>query len=236
MKMPPILYQTLRIILASHLIVIGLAFYYQLSMIQLLALYWWEGIWIGIFAALELIVASVLGHPFDNRHMRTGRFGSVVITFFSLSYLSSIFLGLIFWSGAAIYWLTEEMTGRSFWDVMNLDDPGLRSAAATLITLRAVLFAIALIQGRFRYIRASSLLKWPLLRFFGFLICIFLGVIVWLANPDAVNQEIGTANIFALTVLGFKLMADLLTTWVEEVVLRRSNRHEDKEELVMNSQ
>ena len=42
---------------------------YDLTLYQLVLIYWWECLWIGVFSALKLIVASFIGDPYGNRYV-----------------------------------------------------------------------------------------------------------------------------------------------------------------------
>ena len=54
-------------LLAANLGLLFLYFAYNLSLYQLVVIYWWECLWIGIFSAIKLIVSSLLGDPYENR-------------------------------------------------------------------------------------------------------------------------------------------------------------------------
>lgn len=62
----------------------GLAFVYfrfDLTLYQLVLVYRWECLWIGLFSAFKLIVASAIGDPYSNRYVSStaGAFAAIVI-------------------------------------------------------------------------------------------------------------------------------------------------------------
>lgn len=68
---------------------------YDATLLQLVLVYWCECVWIGIFSAIKLITASIIGDPFENRFADVSRGAAVLMSLFVVVFSSSAFFSLL---------------------------------------------------------------------------------------------------------------------------------------------
>lgn len=54
-------------LIIANTLLLFLYFWYDVTLFQLVLVYWCECVWVGIFSAIKLTVASVVGDPYENR-------------------------------------------------------------------------------------------------------------------------------------------------------------------------
>lgn len=138
---------------------------YDLTLFQVAAVYWWECLWIGIFCALKLLVASIIADPYENRWVHFSPGGRILASFIAILFVSAEFLGLFFILGVVITFVFHSLTG--------IDQSELLRSALGPVIGSSVLFLIGhsvsfvvnfLVGGEYRNARASILLALPFKR------------------------------------------------------------------------
>ena len=67
-------------------------FAFDLGLLQLAVIYWWECLWIGIFCVLKLLVAAILGDPYGDGDRELSRLGNVVSAIIGVWFVGAKFL------------------------------------------------------------------------------------------------------------------------------------------------
>ena len=83
----------------------------DLTLFQLVFVYWWEALWIGLFSGLKLLTASLLGDPYNNRWVDVPRSASFFVSLFAVVKSGAAFITLLALSGVALVFAQQEMTG-----------------------------------------------------------------------------------------------------------------------------
>lgn len=122
-------------LLAANLGVLVFYLAYDLNLFQLAIVFWWECLWIGIFSALKLIVASIIGSPYKNDHVEFSRGSNLLTSIVAIGFVSTEFLTLFGFLGMAILFAFKTLSEAN--DVQLLLD------GLTAIILCSVLFLIS---------------------------------------------------------------------------------------------
>ena len=85
-------------LIVSNLAAVWFVFAYQLTLFQLVLVFWCECAWIGAFNGLKLLTASLIGDPFENRFANVSPGAALFLSLFVIAFATSLFfafLGLI---------------------------------------------------------------------------------------------------------------------------------------------
>ena len=176
----------------------------DLSLFQVAAVYWWECLWIGIFCALKLLVASIIADPYENRWVHFTAGGRVLASFVAIIFVSAEFLGLFFILGMVITFAFHGLTGIDQAELMRgALGPVLGSSVLFLVGHSVSFIVNFILGGEYRNARASTLLALPFKR------CIALIAAVVVAFTAAWLLP-GFANTtgFVILLIAFKLAWD----------------------------
>ncbi len=191
--------------LAANATVLIIAVANDLSLIEILMVYCCESVWIAVFGALRLIVASILGDPYQNRWLDLSRASSVFASIAIILVASSTYLwipGVAF--GSVLY--AEHVLNASHSQIDDLQHLWL------VVGTSAVFFANHgwnflvrfLALGEFRFARVGDLVLFPLKRSLALLLSIGGGLALIVLMPVVANTI-----VFVLIVIALKLMLDL---------------------------
>ncbi|MEQ8205847.1 MAG: DUF6498-containing protein [Woeseia sp.] len=181
-----------------------IAISYNLSLYQLVLIYWWEGFWIGLFSALKLIVASLVGEPYRNRWVSVSPGGRILASIILLVKLGAFYFGLLAAVGLGILMAADRLKlGNPADEPIN--QVGLIFAASLLFLIsHGLSFVINfLLRGEFRTARAGDLLLTPFKRCLALYVVIVLAYIVAFAVPP-----LATTTGFAALVIVAKVSWD----------------------------
>lgn len=180
-------------------------FRFDLSLYQVLIVFWVECFWIGVYSALKLVVASLLGDPYANRLATVSRGVSLCISVSAIMMLSSAFLTVFMFSGFALAATLSELSGMSA-ETLFVDSLGLIvGIAGLLLAAHGVSFIVHfLCQGEFRHARMGTLLLLPFKRCLALLTAIGLAAgVLWILPGFA------STHSFVLLLVLLKLAGDL---------------------------
>ncbi len=211
---------TLLVVNAAFLVVFVV---YDLTLFQVAAVYWWECLWIGIFCALKLLVASIIADPYENRWVNFSAGGRLLASLLAIIFVSAEFLGLFFILGMVITFAFHGLTG--------IDQVELIGSALGPVLGSSVLFLIGhgvsfvvnfIVGGEYRNARASTLLALPFKR------CIALIVSIAVAFTAAWLLP-GFANTtgFVILLIAFKLAWDYALHLRERNAFAHDRRADD---------
>lgn len=180
-------------------------FHFDLTLYQLVLIYWWECLWIGLFSAFKLIVASAIGDPYSNRYVRSTAGGRLVISIILIVSVSTAFGSVLGLTGMGLLWAGEALPGTGEAD-RSINHIGLILGSSLLFLLGHGLSFIVnfLALGEFRRARVGTLLLLPFKRCLALFTCIAIAVGVVVKVP-----ALASASVFAAIVIVLKILWDI---------------------------
>lgn len=180
-------------------------FAYDLSLYQLVFIYWWECLWIGVFSALKLVVASAFGDPYGNRYVSMSLGSKLITTIVLLAKVSAVYFGLLVMLGLAILAAAEELALSSPIDAA-INQVGLIFLSSAFFLLGHGLSFVVnyLLLREFKHARAVTLMWLPFKRCLALLAAIGIAFAVVFRVP-----ELATTAGFASIIIALKVVWDL---------------------------
>lgn len=181
-----------------------LYFVLDLSLYELVIVYWWEMLWIGVFSAIKLLVASVAGDPFLNRYATISKGSSVILSVVTIGWSATAFLAIFGLVGFLIFQIPLPPGIES----TAIDVEGgvilLLKTSMILLSAHGLSFVVNfLIFGEYKLARAATLVALPFRRCLALLVSILVaGALIHL------SPEMASATTFAVTIMVFKLFWD----------------------------
>ncbi len=192
-------------LIVANTLLLYLYFWYDVTLFQLVLVYWCECVWIGIFSAVKLIAASIAGDPYENAWATFSAGTSLFVSVMIIGFAGSVFLSLLGMMLVSILWVN---------DVLPLGDPGdemfnhaglIIGASALLMIAHAIsLVANFFMGGEYKTASVGSLLKLPFKRSFALLFAIIVSVLVVALVPALANT-----TVFAVLVILVKIRWDI---------------------------
>ena len=189
---------------------------YDLTLFQLVIVFWLECFWVGFFSALKIIAASLLGDPYGNRYVDVSPGAGLVISLLTIGFVSAEFLGLFAIVGIAIAFAAEAVTDTSM-DNMVFDSIGLMFGSAALFFVGHGISFIAnfIVMREYKTAKVGALLALPFRRCFALLGAIIIAFAITLLVPDFSNT-----TSFAILLLVVKVLWDFQLHITERRVLK----------------
>ncbi len=180
-------------------------FHFDLTLYQLVLVYWWECLWIGLFSAFKLLVASAIGDPYSSRYVSSTPGGRVVLSIVLIVSLSAVFGSLLGLTGMSLLWVGEALPGSGEAD-RAINHIGLILGSSLLFLLGHGLSFVVnfLALGEFRHARAGTLLLLPFKRCLALFTCIAIAIGVVIKVP-----ALASARAFAAIVIVLKILWDV---------------------------
>ena len=200
-------------LLAANAGLLFLYFALDLTLFQLVVVYWFEALWVGLFSGLKLLTASLFGDPFENRWVEVSRGSGLLLSVYAIFKSGGAFLVLLAFAGIALVVAQQELTG--------VDGTAFVREHGTLLLRCSLLFLFGhslsfvinfLVLGEFRRARFGALLWLPFKRGLALFVAIAAALTAVQAWPGVVSY-----TGFAATLIIVKL------TW--DVFLHRRERH-----------
>jgi Family of unknown function (DUF6498) len=205
------------VLLLANAGVLILFFTRDVTLFQLVLVYWCECVWIGIFSAIKLIVASIFGDPYNNRWAEVTPGASVFWSLFVIFLSSTAFISLLGFSLMAILFANDVLALSSPGDDM-LNHIGLiLGTSCLLMTAHALSFITNfLLLGEFRIARVGTLVALPFKR----CLALFFAILISLGCIALLPRFSDTAG-FAALVIALKSLWDLWLHVSERRAMRR---------------
>lgn len=163
---------------------IFLYFVYDLSLIQLVLIYWLESLWIGIFCALKLVTASIIGNPFENSWVNVSAGAGLLSSLIAIFLMGGQFLSLFGMLGLAIAMASSVVSGISAHDIFVNEISLLLGASGLLIAAHGMSFVgNFILLGEYKTARVGTLLVLPFKRCFALMGAIVIAFIVAFVVP-----------------------------------------------------
>ena len=194
----------LALILANAGVLV-LFFVHDVTLFQLVLVYWCECAWIGVFSAVKLTVASVFGDPYQNRWADVSPGASVFSSLFVIMFSGSAFITLLGFSLMAILFANDVLALSSPGDDMMNHIGLVLGTSSLLLTAHALSFVTNfLLLGEFRTARVGALVALPFKRSLALLFAILISLIC-----AALEPRFSSTAAFAVLVIMLKSLWDL---------------------------
>ena len=81
-------------LLAANAGLLLLYFAYDLSLFQLVVVLWVECFWIGLYSAIKLLTASIIGNPYENKYVHVTRGSSFLLSVIAIFFVTAEFIAI----------------------------------------------------------------------------------------------------------------------------------------------
>ena len=146
----------------------GMLFLYfalDLTLFQLVVVYWFEALWVGLYSGLKLLTASLFGDPYENRWVDVSPGSSFLLSLLAIVKSGGAFLFVLLITGVALVVAHEGLTGIDGNAFVSEQAPLLLKCSLLFLAGHGLSFIINfLILGEFRRARALPLLWLPFKR------------------------------------------------------------------------
>lgn len=192
-------------LIVANAAVLYLYLHYDLSLIQVVLIYWCECVWIGFFSAAKLILASIIGDPYENRWAEFSKggalFASIVVIFFSSSAFFTV-LGAVLM--IVLFVQHSFDAGSSGIELLGHVSVVIGTSMVLLVSHGISFVTNFLILGEFRRARFGDLVAMPFKRSLALLLAIVVSLIFVILLP-----WLASTTLFAAIVVALKLALDL---------------------------
>ena len=198
-------------LVAANAGLLVLYFVYDLSLFQLVLVYWWECLWIGLFSALKLIVASIIGDPYENRWATVSRGAAFLTSIVVIGFISTAFFSLLGGVGIAIMWAYDQFEA-PIESLQGFDNITIIIGTSLLFLAGHGISFVAnfLVLREYRHARVASLVWLPFKR------CLAVGMLVFISIVTIIFvPQLASATAFAAMVIVLKLAWDMLLHYRE---------------------
>ena len=190
------------VLLAANAGVLFLFLAYDLSVAQLIIIYWWESLWIGLFSVVKLIAASVAGDPYRNRLANVSRGAALLTSVAAIALTAGQFLSIFALLGFAIGAGLENFGDSKMSDLVIRDAALLVGLSLMLLVGHAFSFLVNFLAlGEYKTARAGTLISLPFTRSLALLVTIIGACAVAALVPRAASSLTFAGAAVALKIL-----------------------------------
>lgn len=187
----------------------GLLFLYvalDLTLFQLVFVYWWEAWWIGLFSGIKLLTASLFGSPYENRWVGFSRGASFLISLFAVVKAGVAYLVVLMLTGVALVVAQQELTGTDGSDFVREQVGLILNCSLLFLIGHGLSFVVNfLVLGEYRHARFGTLLWLPFKRS----LALFVAIAASLTAIQAYPGILGSTT-YAAILITIKLAWDYL--------------------------
>jgi len=178
----------------------------DLSLYQLLVVYWWETVWIGAFNALKLLVASIIGQPYDYLSwLHVTRGSSALISIVALLFFGGKYLVFVLLLALVVFMLPEAMGDGDALTALEQGGEAVALTTALFLCSHTVSFVLNfIVRQEYRSARAIGLIFWPYVRCSALLGAMAIAFLVLALFP-----QFASTTMCAMLIIIIKLTADL---------------------------
>jgi hypothetical protein len=179
-------------------------FAFDLTLFQLVFVYWWEALWIGLYSGLKLLTASLFGSPYENRWLEVSRGSSLVMSLYAIIKAGGAFLLLLILAGLALIVAQQDLTGTDGTEFIREQSGLILNCSLLFLFGHGLSFIVNfLFLGEFRRARFGSLLWLPFKRS----VALFVTVVASLTAIQ-IYPDILTSTSYATLLIAIKLAWD----------------------------
>jgi len=194
-----------------------LFFYLDLSLYQVVVVYWFEALWIGLFSGLKLLTASLIGDPFENRWVEVSAGGGLLLSLIAIAKAGGTFLGILLLTGVGLAVAHQGLTGLPGDDFAAGQGMLLLKCSLLFFAGHGLSFVINfLVLREYRHARFLPLIWLPFKRALALFVMIGIGVLTIARWPDALD-----ATTFPAVLIGIKLGWDFFLHRRERLAFAR---------------
>ncbi|MGB5354314.1 MAG: DUF6498-containing protein [Woeseia sp.] len=180
-------------------------FAYDLTLFQLVLVFWCECLWIGVASAGKLIAASIVGNPYENQFAEISAGASFMMSLFVIFFTSSIFFSLLGMTLMAILYANDALAPSTPGDdLLNHIGPVLGVSYLLLAGHLLSFVSNFLVLGEYKYARMGPLMALPFKRCLALLMAIAVSI-----GFIALMPRFASTSGFAVMVIVLKVVWDL---------------------------
>ncbi len=191
-------------LVVANTLLLYLFFWFDVTLFQLVLVYWCECAWIGVFSAIKLIIASIAGDPYENSWVHLSSGSSLFTSVLVIGFAGATFLTLLGILLMTILFVNDTLPlGNEADDMLN--HIGLVVGASLLLMAAHAISLVAnyLVGGEFRTARAGALILLPFRRCLALLFAVIVSVVFVAFLPAIANT-----TVFACLVIVVKVAWD----------------------------
>lgn len=178
-------------LLAANAGMLLLYFVLDLSLFQLIVVYWWEALWIGLFSGLKLLTASLFGNPFENRWVHVSRGSSLFFSLLAMVKSGGIFVALLALTGVALVVAQQELTGVPGNEFVSAHAMLMLKCSLIFLAGHGLSFIVNFVAlGEFRRARFATLMWLPFKRTLALFFAIAASLTAIQAWPGVVSESL----------------------------------------------
>lgn len=175
----------------------------DLTLFQLIFVYWWEALWIGLFSGLKLLVASLFGSPFENRWVHVSRGSSLFFSILAMVKSGGIFMAVLALTGVALVVAQQELTGVAGNDFVRAQAMLMLKCSLIFLAGHGLSFVVNfLVLGEFRHARFTTLMWLPFKRALALFVAIVASLTAIQAWPGMISESVYAGGLI-LVKLGW---------------------------------
>lgn len=191
-------------LLAANASMLFLYFALDLTLFEVVVVYWFEALWVGLYSGLKLLTASLFGDPLENRWVDVGQFSALLLSLYAIAKAGFAFLFLNVITGVALVVANEGLTGMPGNDFIAEQGPLLLKCSLLFVVGHGLSFIINfIVLGEFRRARFGTLLWLPFKRALALFVTIVAALTALQTWPGIL-----TYTTFALLLIVVKLSWD----------------------------
>jgi len=188
-----------------------LFFALDLTLFELVVVYWFEALWVGLFSGLKLLTASLFGSPYENRWVDVSRGMSFLMSLYAIAKSGLAFLFLLAATFVALMVAQQELTGVDGNDFVEDQLLLLLKCSLLFVGGHGLSFVINFLgRGEYRHARMVTLLWLPFKRALALFVTIVGALYAIREWPGVLGY-----TTFAALLIVVKLTWDLFLHWLE---------------------
>lgn len=193
-------------LIAANTAVLWLYFVYDITLFQLVLVFWCECAWIGVFSAVKLMLASAVGDPYENRWADVSSGSAVLISLLVIVMTSSAFFSLLGMVLMGILFANDALPLGNAGDAA-LNHIGLVFGVSLFLMAGHAISLVAnfLFLGEYKTARVGTLVALPFKRCLALLFMIAVSILIVALLP-----ALASTTVFAVAVIAMKVLWDIL--------------------------
>jgi hypothetical protein len=166
-----------------------LYFLLDLTLFQLVFVYWWEALWIGLFSGLKLLTASLFGSPYENRWVDVSRGSGIFLSLLAIMKSAGAFMILLVFTGVALVVAQQELSGTDGTDFVREQALLILKCSLIFFVSHGLSFILNfLVLGEFRRARFGTLLWQPFKRSLALFVTVVASLTALQAYPGILSM------------------------------------------------
>ncbi|MDH5455124.1 MAG: DUF6498-containing protein [Gammaproteobacteria bacterium] len=179
-----------------------LFFALDLTLFEVVVVYWFEALWVGLFSGLKLVTASLFGDPYENRWIDVSRGSGVLLSLIAIVKSGGAFFLIVLLAGVALIVAQQELTGLDGSEFVREQAPLLFKCSMLFVAGHGLSYIINfLFLGECRRARAGALMWLPFKRSIALLVTIAAGLTAIQTWPGVLTYTTFPALLIAVKLV-----------------------------------